>query len=225
MPWRQVFWKCLVRSITYYGSNMSQRERMLAGKLYLPFDPELGKDNKKARQLTRQFNAATEDQIEERMAYLKALFKSTGENIYIEPPFRTDYGCHTSVGENFYANYDCIIIDVCSVKIGNNVMFGPRVCVYTANHPIDASVRNQSIEYGKPVQIGNNVWVGGNTVINPGVSIGDNVVIGSGSVIVKDIPDNVIAAGNPAKVIREITDDDKVYWQGLAAEYFQEMGA
>lgn len=198
---------------------------MLAGKLYLPFDPELSKDNKKARQLTRQFNAATEDQVEERTAYLKALFKSTGENIYIEPPFRTDYGCHTSVGENFYANYDCIIIDVCSVKIGNNVMFGPRVCVYTANHPIDASVRNQSIEYGKPVQIGNNVWVGGNTVINPGVSIGDNVVIGSGSVIVKDIPDNVIAAGNPAKVIREITDDDKVYWQGLAAEYFQEMGA
>jgi maltose O-acetyltransferase len=203
---------------------MTQKERMLAGKLYLPFDPELGKDNKKARELTRRFNAATEDQVVERKAYLKALFKSTGEKIYIEPPFRTDYGCNTTLGDNFYANYDCIIIDVCSVNIGHNVMFGPRVCIYTATHPIDATVRNQSIEYGKPVHIGDNVWVGGNTVINPGVKIGDNVVIGSGSVIVKDIPDNVIAAGNPAKVIRDITDEDKAYWAALAAEYFEEMG-
>lgn len=204
---------------------MTQKRRMLAGKMYLPFDPELGKDNKKARVLTREFNASTEDQIDRRTQILKDLFKSTGENVYIEPPFRTDYGCHTSLGDHFYANYDCIIIDVCPVTIGSHVFLGPRVCIYTATHPIDAEVRNSFIELGKPVTIGNDVWIGGNSVINPGVTIGNNVVVGSGSVVVKDIPDNVVAAGNPARVIREITDQDKAYWTALSEEYQREMGA
>lgn len=202
---------------------MSEKARMLAGRLYLPFDEELGRDNKKSRMLTRLFNNSTEEQQEYRKILLKQLFKSTGENIYIEPPFRTDYGCNTSIGENFYANYDCIIIDVCSVTIGRNVFLAPRVCIYTATHPIDAGVRNSLLESGRPVTIGDDVWVGGNTVINPGVKIGNNVVIGSGSVVVKDISDGVIAAGNPAKVIRAITPDDREKWVALAAQYRKEI--
>jgi len=202
---------------------MSEKERMLAGRLYIAFDEELGRHNKKARVLTRLFNQSTEEQQAYRTTLLKDLFQSTGENIYIEPPFRTDYGCHTSIGENFFANYDCIIIDVCPVTIGKNVFFGPRVCIYTAAHPIDAAVRNSQLEYGKPVSIGDDVWVGGNTVINPGVSIGSNVVIGSGSVVVKDIPDGVVAAGVPAKVIRKITVEDQELWQKLADQYHKEI--
>jgi maltose O-acetyltransferase len=201
---------------------MSEKERMLAGRLYLAFDEELGRDNQKARMLTRLFNNSTEEQQDYRKTLLKQLFKSTGDNIYIEPPFRTDYGCNTSIGENFYANYDCIIIDVCSVTIGRNVFFAPRVSIYTAAHPIDAAVRNTLLEFGKPVSIEDDVWVGGNVVINPGVKIGSNVVVGSGSVVVKDIPDGVVAAGNPAKVIREITSSDSEKWLALAEQYRQE---
>jgi len=195
---------------------------MLAGRLYLPFDDELGRDNKKARMLTRLFNNSTEEQQDYRKELLKKLFRSTGDNIYIEPPFRTDYGCHTSIGDNFYANYDCIIIDVCPVTIGKNVFFGPRVCIYTATHPIDAIVRNSLLEYGKPVSIGDNVWVGGNTVINPGVSIGNDIVIGSGSVVVRDIPDGVIAAGTPEKIIRELSPADRDKYAALAKQYHVE---
>lgn len=125
-----------------------------------------------------------------------------------------------SIGENFYANYDCIIIDVCNVNIGNNVFLAPRVCIYTAAHPIDAEVRNTGLEYGKEINIGNNVWICGNVVINPGVTIGDNVVIGSGAVVTKNIPSDVVAAGNPCKVIRKITGEDKLKWHKLAQEYF-----
>ena len=204
---------------------MSQKSRMLMGKLYLPFDPELANDNKRARELTRRFNTMDGNKEECRKSILKELFRKTGDNLYIEPPFRTDYGCHTSIGENFYANYDCIIIDVCPVNIGNNVFFGPRVCIYTATHPIDATVRNLLVEYGKPVTIGNDVWIGGNSVVNPGVTIGNNVVIGSGSVVVKNIPDNVIAAGNPARVIREIDESDKRYWEEMLKNYSDELAS
>lgn len=127
-----------------------------------------------------------------------------------------------SVGENFYANYGCVIIDVCKVKIGDNVMFGPNVGIYTAGHPIDAEVRNSGLEFGKPITIGDNVWIGGSSVVNPGVSIGDCVVIGSGSVVTKDIPDNVIAVGNPCRVLRPITEDDKKYWRAERDRYYAE---
>lgn len=199
---------------------MTEKERMLSGKLYIARDKELARDNKKSRMLTRLFNNSTEEQLKYRVELLKELFESTGKNIYIEPPFRCDYGCHISIGNNFYANYDCIIVDVCKVRIGNNVFFGPRVCIFTAGHPIDADIRNTQLEYGKPVTIGNDVWIGGNTVINPGVTIGNNVVIGSGAVVTKDIPDNVIAVGNPCRVLREITDEDKKYWENQKEEYF-----
>lgn len=198
---------------------MSEKERMLSGELYIASDKELAMDNKNARVLTRLFNTSTEKQMAYRRQILKELFASSGENIHIEPPFRCDYGCHVSIGENFYANYDCIIIDVCDVKIGENVLFGPRVSIYTAGHPIDAEVRNTQLEFGTPITIGNDVWIGGNTVINPGVTIGDNVVIGSGSVITKDIPNGVIAVGNPCRVLRPITIADKEYWQAKQAAY------
>lgn len=192
---------------------MSEKEKMLAGELYIAMDEELRNDFFKAKKLTRLYNRTTEEEGDYRKQLLRELFESTGENFYIEPPFRCDYGCHINIGENFYSNYDCIILDVCKVKIGNNVLFGPRVSIYAAAHPIDAEIRNTGLEYGKPVTIGDNVWVGGSTVINPGVTIGNNVVIGSGSVVTKDIPDNVIAVGNPCKVLRQITEEDKNYWE------------
>ena len=173
---------------------------MLSEKLYIANDSELKADAKKSRMLTRLFNNTTEEQQKYRVELLKELFEKTGESIYIEPPFRCDYGSNISVGNNFYANFDCVILDVCKVEIGENVMFAPKVCIYTAGHPIDAEIRNSGLEFGKSVKIGNNVWIGGSAVINPGVTIGDNVVIGSGSVVTKDIPDNVIAVGNPCRV-------------------------
>lgn len=200
---------------------MKEKDRMLAGKLYIAMDKELVNDMKKSRRLTRLYNTTTEEQQDYRKELLKELFESTKENYYIEPPFRCDYGCNISIGNNFYANYDCIILDVNKVVIGDNVFFAPRVSVFTAGHPIDAEIRNMQLEYGKPVFIGNDVWVGGNTVINPGVTIGDNVVIGSGSVVTKDIPSGVVAAGNPCRVIRKINEEDKKYWEQLKNEYYE----
>ena len=198
---------------------MTEKEKMLSQGLYSSHDAELKKDAMRSRRLTRLYNSTTEDEREYRLQLLKELFGSTGEHISVEPPFRCDYGSNTYIGENFYANFDCIILDVAKVFIGDNCFFGPRVCVFTPAHPIDAEVRNTGIEYGKEIHIGNNVWVGGNTVINPGVTIGNNVVIGSGSVVTKDIPDNVVAVGNPCKVIRPITDKDKKFWTDKLNEY------
>ncbi|WCG34876.1 sugar O-acetyltransferase [Companilactobacillus farciminis] len=200
----------------------SQKDRMLAGDLYIADDPELAKDFHKAKRLLREYNQTTEYQEADRKKILDDLFKQSGKKIHIEPPFHTDYGCNTVIGENFYSNYDCIILDIANVKIGDNVMFGPHVGLYTAGHPIDAVIRNEYYEYGKPITIGNNVWVGGNVVVNPGVTIGDNVVIGSGAVVTKDIPSNVIAVGNPCKVLREINDQDKKYWEAEKQRYFEQ---
>lgn len=200
---------------------MTEKELMLSEQLYIAKDPELAEDNKKSRRLTRLFNNTTEEQGDYRVQLLRELFKEAGKNIWMEPPFHCDYGCHISVGDNFYSNFDCIMLDVCDITIGNNVLFGPRVSVFTAGHPIDAEVRDSLLEYGKKVTIGNSVWVGGNTVINPGVTIGDNVVIGSGSVVTKDIPSGVIAAGNPCRVIRPITEQDHTFWKEQEAMYYK----
>ena len=203
---------------------MTEKERMLSETLYIPQDEELAADCARSRRLVRLINGTTEEQAEYRVQLFKELFGRTGENLWVEPPFHCDYGCHISVGENFYANFDCIILDVCDVTIGDNVFLAPRVCIYTAGHPIDAGVRRRQLEYGKKVVIGNDVWVGGNTVINPGVTIGDNVVIGSGSVVTKDIPSGVIAAGNPCRVLRPITEEDTRYWEELEREYRRSRG-
>lgn len=179
----------------------TEKEKMLAGELYTAMDEELGKDHIKAQEILAEFNVSL---VENKSDLLKNSFGKTGENFCVKPTFRCDYGYNIYVGENFFANYDCIILDVCKVTIGENCMIGPRVSIYTATHPLDAETRITGLEYGKPVTIGNNVWIGGSAVINPGVTIGDNVVIASGAVVTKDVTDNVVVGGNPAKILKQI---------------------
>lgn len=198
---------------------MTEKERMRSGALYCVQDAVLTREYLRAHRLTRQINQTTEEQEPERLALLMELLGAFGPGSYIEPPFRCDYGSNIRIGECFYANYDCIILDVCPVTIGDHVLFGPRVCVYTAAHPLDAATRRKGLEYGKPVSIGSDVWIGGNTVINPGVIIGDDVVVGSGSVVTRDLPSGVLAAGNPCRVLRPITPEDRAHWRALAEEY------
>lgn len=182
----------------------TEKEKMLAGEIYNPADPELVRDREEARRKVLVYNQTLETEVEKRIQILKDLLGSTGENIYMEPNIRFDYGYNTYVGENFYANFDCTFLDVCEIRIGDNCMLGPNVHIYTATHPINPFERNSGKEYGKPVNIGDNVWIGGDSIINPGVTIGDNVVIASGSVVTKDVPDNVVVGGNPAKIIKQI---------------------
>lgn len=198
---------------------MSEKNKMLDGKLYLADDIELKQMSLEAKRVMHEFNKTTEYDRAYRKDLIKSIFKSTGNNFKIQPPIFIDYGKHISIGENFYANHDCIFLDVNEIEIKDNVMFGPRVSVYTAGHPIDANVRRTQLEFGLKVTIGNDVWVGGNVVINPGVTIGDRAVIGSGSVVTKDIPSDVVAAGNPCKVIRKITDEDRIIWEEKQKEY------
>ncbi|WP_170074410.1 sugar O-acetyltransferase [Paraclostridium dentum] len=183
---------------------MTEKEKMLKGDAYIASDPELVKDRQKARILTRLYNQTIETDDYTKNEILRKLLGSTGENVYIEPSFKCDYGYNIHLGENFYANFDCIMLDVCEIKIGKNAMLAPNVQIYTAYHPIDPKLRISGIEYGSPVTIGDNVWIGGGAIINPGVTIGDNAVIGSGSVVTKDIPSNCVAVGNPCKVIKNI---------------------
>lgn len=198
---------------------MREIERMVSGKLYIASDAEIQTKYLLAKKIMQEYNQTKYDDFTKRNELLKGIFENTGENFTVLPPIYFDYGFNISVGENFYANYDCIFLDVNKIKIGNNVFLAPRVSIFTAGHPIDKDVRNEQLEYGYSVEIGNDVWIGGNVIINPGVHIGNNVVIGSGSVVTKNIPDNVVAAGNPCKVIRAITNDDYEYWHKLSTEY------
>lgn len=180
---------------------MTEKEKMLSGKYYNASDKELVKDRIQARKLFYEYNNTQPDEDEKRGKILKELFKSEKE-CYIEPPFRCDYGYNVKFGKNFYVNFGCTILDVNTVTIGDNVMFGPNVQVYTATHPVNVEERISGKEMGFPIEIGDNVWIGGGTIICPGIKIGNNTVIGAGSVVTKDIPDNVVAAGNPCKVIK-----------------------
>ncbi|MCM1245347.1 MAG: sugar O-acetyltransferase [Roseburia sp.] len=191
---------------------------MLSGRLY-KCDATLRQELSAARRLTSAYNRTTYEEESERAEILQKLFKYAGEGAYIEPPFRCDYGSHISVGDGFYANFNCIMLDVANIKIGDHVYFGPSVNIYTACHPIYAPVRNEGFEYAKEVTIGDDVWIGGNVTINPGVHIGSNVVIGSGSVVTGDIPDGVVAAGNPCRILRRISDSDKQYWEEKKEEH------
>jgi len=190
----------------------SEKEKMISGKPYKAFDDELVNERRYAKELIFDFNSFRPNEIVNRNGLIKRLLDKIGNSFIIEPPFRCDYGYNIEIGENFYSNYNLIILDCAKVLIGDNVMIGPNVSIYTAGHPVHYEIRNQGYEYAFPVSIGNNVWIGGNAVINPGVSIGDNSVIGSGSVVTKDIPGNVIAAGNPCKVLRGINEEDKLYY-------------
>ncbi|MFJ7827797.1 maltose acetyltransferase domain-containing protein [Psychrobacillus sp. NPDC096623] len=182
----------------------SEKEKMLIGELYNPADPELFEGRMNARRLTRLYNQTLETEDDKRTNLIHELFGSTNGAFYVEPTFRCDYGYNIHVGENFYANFDCVFLDVCEIRIGDNCFIAPGVHLYTATHPLNAQERIAGTEYGKPIHIGHNVWIGGRAVINPGVKIGNNVVVASGAIVIKDIPDNVMVGGNPARVIKEI---------------------
>ncbi|MGE7717747.1 sugar O-acetyltransferase [Priestia megaterium] len=182
----------------------TEKEKMLDGEMYNPADAQLVKDRENARRQVRIYNETLETESEKRTQLLKELFGSTGENVYMEPNIRVDYGYNIFVGENFFANFDCVILDICEVRFGDNCLLGPGVHIYTATHPLDPTERNSGREYAKPITFGNNVWIGGSAVINPGVTIGDDVVIASGAVVTKNVPDNVVVGGNPARVIKQI---------------------
>ncbi|WP_349668856.1 sugar O-acetyltransferase [Lacrimispora sp.] len=191
---------------------MNQKERMLAGLPYKAWLDGLGEERFACKQKIYDFNNLAPNLNESAPSLLKSILGKTGENICIEAPFHCDYGWNIEVGENFFANYNLTILDVAKVTIGKNVQMAPNVSIYTAGHPIHPDTRNTGYEYGIPITIGDNVWIGGNVIILPGVKIGDNVVIGAGSVVTKDIPDNVIAMGNPCKIVREITEEDRTYY-------------
>lgn len=191
---------------------MGQRERMLAGLPYKAWMDGLAEERLKARKLVQEFNLSEPEDLAKRTELIGRILGKVGKNAYIEPPFRCDYGSNIEIGDDFYANYNCIVLDVAKVTIGNNVMLAPNVAIYTAGHPIHPDSRKSGYEYGIPITIGNNVWIGGNVVVNPGVNIGNNAVIGAGSVVTRDIPDNAIAVGNPCRVVRYVTEEDRKYY-------------
>jgi len=183
----------------------SEREKMLAGALYDALDPELVAGRVRARDLCQALNATREGETDARRAILRELFATGGESVWMQPPFFCDYGANIELGERVFFNFNCVVLDVCLVRIGDFTLFGPAVQVYTPMHPLNAELRRRE-EYGKPVEIGADVWVGGGAIILPGVRIGSRTVIGAGSVVTRDIPESVFAAGNPCRVIREITE-------------------
>jgi maltose O-acetyltransferase len=184
----------------------TEREKMLAGELYNARDPELAAASRRARLLIKAINDLREDQYPERVALLKELIPQSGANVDIQPPFYCDYGTNITVGDYVFFNFNCVVLDVTLVRIGSRTMFGPSVQIYTATHPLSAAERRTGLEYGKPITIGDDVWVGGGAIICPGVTIGDRSVIGAGSVVTKDVPCDVLAAGNPCRVIRPIVE-------------------
>ncbi|MCG6137873.1 MAG: sugar O-acetyltransferase [Nostoc sp. LLA-1] len=183
----------------------TEKQKMLAGELYLADAPELVAQSKQASRLLRIYNATTEEQKPQRQQILQELFGQVGQKLTIVPPFHCDYGSHIYAGNGLYMNYGCVILDCNIVEIGENVLCGPYVQIYAAYHPTEPEIRLSGRELAAPVKIGNNVWIGGSAIICPGVTIGDNTTIGAGSVVVKNIPANVVAAGNPCGIIRHLS--------------------
>ncbi len=189
---------------------MTEKEKMLNQMMYNGgVDEELAQERMKCKDLCYEFNNIRPSQIEEQKKKIKEIVGKTKSSFYITGPFWCDYGYNIELGENFYANHNLVILDCTKVVFGDNVLIGPDCGFYTAGHPIDAERRNAWLEYAYPITVGNNVWIGGGVRVMPGVNIGNDVVIGGGSVVTKDIPDNVVAVGNPCRVIRKITEEDK----------------
>ena len=191
---------------------MNQKERMLAGLPYRAWLDGLDEERLACKKKVYAYNQILPGQWEELDRVLRSLLGRVGKNAYVEAPFRCDYGWNIEVGDNFYANYNLTILDVGKVTIGNNVQIAPNVSIYTAGHPIHPDSRNSGYEYGIPITIGDNVWIGGNSVLLPGVRIGSNSVIGAGSVVSRDIPEWVVAVGSPCRVVRRITEEDRKYY-------------
>ncbi|WP_251712752.1 sugar O-acetyltransferase [Lactococcus ileimucosae] len=198
---------------------MSEYQRMISGQLYSASKIEKEYNPQASRALVQKINQTSLMDQDKIIALEKQLFGSTGESIYVNPPLQVDYGFNTHIGENFYANVDCIFLDVAPITIGDDVMFGPRVSLITPLHPIDADVRARGLEYAKPITIGNRVWLGAGVIVNPGVTIGEGTIVGAGAVVTKDLPAHVIAVGNPARVLREISEEDKHYWEKQESDY------
>jgi len=182
----------------------SEREKMLSGELYVAKDPELVAMHARARRLAHRFNAIDADDQNARDALLRELLGTCGEGVFIEPPFHCDYGVHTHLEDGVFLNFGCVVLDCAEVRIGAGTMLGPRVQLYSATHPLEASERRKGPELAKPITIGRDCWLGGGVIVCPGVTIGDETTIGAGSVVTRDVPGGVFAAGNPCRVIREL---------------------
>jgi maltose O-acetyltransferase len=183
----------------------SEKEKMLSGELYDPHEVELVRARERARDLCQELNATRENDQDGRRRILRELFGKGGDSVWLQPPFFCDYGSNIVLGDRVYFNFNCIVLDVCRVEIGDFTLFGPAVQIYTATHPMNAEMRRKQ-EFAKPIEIGSDVWVGGGAIICPGVKIGSKTVVGAGSVVTRDLPGGVLAAGNPCRVIREITE-------------------
>ena len=183
----------------------SEHDKMLAGDVYDPLDAELVRARCRARELCRQLNSTDETQLDERRQVLRALLGAGGNDVWMQPPFYCDYGSNILLGKKCFFNFNCVVLDVCQVRVGDHTLFGPAVQIYAASHPLDAELR-RTREFGMPVEIGSDVWVGGGAIICPGVTIGARCVIGAGSVVTRDVPTGAFAAGNPCRVIRRIAE-------------------
>lgn len=191
---------------------MNAKERMKSGKIYFCTDEELAKEQLRRLDRLYDFNQTRPSEMPKRMALLKEILAEVGENCYVEPPLHANWGCHTHFGNNVYANFNLTLVDDTDIYVGDGVLFGQNVVVAVAGHPVDPDLRRKVAQFNLPVHIGNNVWIGAGAIILPGITIGDNSVIGAGSVVTKDVPANVVAVGNPCRVLREIGEHDREYY-------------
>ena len=191
---------------------MTLRERMKSGKIYFCNDPDLMREQLACLDRLYDFNRTRPSELELRTKLLRELLAEVGENCYVEPPLHANWGCHTHFGNNVYANFNLTLVDDTDIFVGDSVMFGPNVTLATAGHPVDPELRRKVAQFNLPIRIGNNVWIGANAVVLPGITIGDNSVIGAGSVVTRDVPPDVVAVGNPCRVLRPIGPRDREYY-------------